>query len=266
MAGTPGEADGRRNKVHEFVVDAIGRWILGGDYAPGDLLPREDDLAATLGVSRTSVREAVKVLSAKGLLVARPRIGVRVRSRDGWNLLDPQVLAWHPDVGRDEALITSLIEVRRIIEPAAAALAAGRANAADLAEIERALIGMESNVKTDLEACCEADLRFHTRLVAASHNIVLMRLTGTIEAALRVTFGITNRLMTAQSRALAAHRVVYERIRMRDAEGARAATVELLGLAARDLDRKAIGDADVAGAPPRRKTARGDGLGAGPAR
>jgi DNA-binding FadR family transcriptional regulator len=136
-------------KIHGSVVDAIGRWILGGTYAPNDLLPREDDLAVELGVSRTSIREAVKVLSAKGLLQARRRVGVRVRNRDDWNLLDPQVLSWHPDVGRDEALKTSLIEARRIIEPAAAALAARRATAVDLVQIEQAYLGMERNVRTD---------------------------------------------------------------------------------------------------------------------
>ena len=234
-------------KIHGSVVDAIGRWILGGTYAPDDLLPREDDLAVELGVSRTSIREAVKVLSAKGLLQARRRVGVRVRDRDDWNLLDPQVLSWHPDVGRDEALITSLIEARRIIEPAAAALAAKRATAADLARIEQAYLGMELNLRTNLEACCEADLKFHVSVIAASHNFVLKGLTGTIEAALRATFTITNRLASAQSRALSAHRAVFECVRMRDAEGARLATIELLEIAARDLDRKRAG----AVGPPR---------------
>jgi DNA-binding FadR family transcriptional regulator len=242
--------------VHDSVVGVIGRWILGGVYAPDDLLPREDDLAEKLGVSRTSVREAVRVLSAKGLLQARRRVGVRVRSRDDWNLLDPLVLSWHPDVGRDEALITSLIEARRIIEPAAADLAAKRATAADLVRIEQAYLSMERNVRTDLEACCEADLRFHASLIAASHNVVLKGLTGTIEAALRATFTITNRLMTAQSRALAAHRVVFECVRMRDAEGARAATIDLLAFAARDLDRKLTGRVDASHHGAKQQTAR----------
>jgi GntR family transcriptional regulator, galactonate operon transcriptional repressor len=242
--------------VHDSVVGAIGRWILGGLYAPDDLLPREDDLAEELGVSRTSVREAVRVLSAKGLLQARRRVGVRVRRRDDWNLLDPLVLSWHPDVGRDEALITSLIEARRIIEPAAAALAATRATAADLARIEQAYLSMERNVRTDLEACCEADLQFHASVIAASHNVVLKGLTGTIEAALRATFTITNRLMTAQSRALAAHRAVFECVRMRDVEGARAATIDLLGVAARDLDRKLTSGVDASQRGTKRQTAR----------
>jgi DNA-binding FadR family transcriptional regulator len=225
-------------RIHGSVVDTLGQWILGATYAPGELLPREDDLAETLNVSRTSVREAVKVLSAKGLLEVRRRVGVRVRPRDDWNLLDPQVLSWHPDVGRDAELIASLVEARGIIEPEAAALAAARATAADLARIERAYEGMERNLHVDLVACCEADLQFHVGLVAASHNVVLKGLTGAIEAALRATFAITNRLLTAQSRALAAHKAVLECIRLRDAGGARAAIVALLDIAASDLDQK----------------------------
>lgn len=225
----------RGSKVHGSVVKTIGSWILSGKYPPNALLPREDDLAGQLGVSRTSLREAVKVLSAKGLLEARRRIGVRVRGHDEWDLLDPSVLAWHPDIGQDETLMTSLIEARRIIEPAAAALAASRASAADLAEIEAAFLAMEQSVPDDIETCCEADLAFHASLIAASHNIVLRRLSGTIEAALRAAFAVTNQLMTAQSRALEAHRQVLEHIRMRDVEGARAATMQLLDIAARDL-------------------------------
>jgi DNA-binding FadR family transcriptional regulator len=182
---------------------------------------------------------------------------VRVRGRDDWNLLDPQVLSWHPDVGRDEALITSLIEARRIIEPAAAALAARRATGADLARIEHAYLGMERNLRTNLEACCEADLRFHASLVAASHNLVLKGLTGTIEAALRATFAITNRLVTAQSRALAAHRAVFECVRMRDADGAHAATIELLDIGARDLDNILAGATIGARRSAKRRSAGG---------
>jgi len=236
-------------KIHGSVVETIGRWILGGTYAPQELLPREDDLAEKLHVSRTSIREAVKVLSAKGLLEARRRVGVRVRDRDDWNLLDPQVLSWHPDVGRDQTLITSLIEARRIIEPEAAALAAMRATAADLVEIEQAYLGMERNLRGNLSACCEADLKFHVSLIAASHNVVLKGLTGTIEAALRATFAITNRLVTAQSRALATHKQVFECVRLRDAKGAREAAIELLNIAATDLDRKLL---DLLGAAERK--------------
>jgi DNA-binding transcriptional regulator YhcF (GntR family) len=127
-APLPGLRDNQSSggKVHDSIVRIIGGWVLGGRYLPGDTLPREEDLVESLSVSRTSIREAIKVLAAKGMVESRPRIGVKVRPRDDWRLLDPAVLSWHPNLTRDVELIESLIEVRRIIEPAAAELAAPR--------------------------------------------------------------------------------------------------------------------------------------------
>ena len=224
-------------RVHDSVVRTIGAWILGGRYQPGDTLPREDDLTESLGVSRTSLREAVKVLCAKGLLEARPRIGVRVRERDHWRLLDPVVLGWHPDITRDAELMASLIETRRIIEPAAAEFAARRGTAQDLRAIEAAYMGMERAIPHDLEACCEADLAFHRALVAASRNLVLKSLVGTIEAALRASFLLTTSLMENQARTLSVHKAVLEAVRVRDTAGARAAVNRLLDLAEEDYNR-----------------------------
>ncbi|AZO27744.1 FadR/GntR family transcriptional regulator [Mesorhizobium sp. M1B.F.Ca.ET.045.04.1.1] len=224
--------------VHNAVVSVLGSRILGGNYAPGDALPREDELCAMLGVSRTSVREAVKVLSAKGLVEARRRAGVRVLPRDSWRLLDPVVLGWHPAIQDDQELVSGLLEARRIFEPAAAELAARRATAADLAEIERAVVGMRENIPNDLNAVCQADLAFHKGVIAASHNVVLKGLVGMLEAALRATFLVTNPLMEAQSRALSAHVAVLEAIRIRDTAGARAAMNRLLDIAADDLHAK----------------------------
>ena len=93
--------------LHGRIVHAIGRRILSGDLRPGDLLPAEPDL----GASRTVVREAVKVLAAKGLVESRPKTGTRVRPRDAWNLLDPDVLAWQQDGAVDDALLRKLTEV-----------------------------------------------------------------------------------------------------------------------------------------------------------
>jgi len=222
-------------KVHNSVLRKLGGMVLGGVYPPGEVLPREDELAARMEVSRTSVREAVKVLCAKGLLETRQRVGARVRPRDEWRLLDPDVLSWHPDIRADEPLVSSLIEARRIIEPAAAELAAARATASDLARMEQAYLGMERAIPYDLQACCEADLAFHRAMVAASGNLVLKGLVGTIEAGLRASFLVTNGLMRAQSKALAAHKDLVERIRFRDPRGARAATDRLLDIAAEDL-------------------------------
>ena len=207
----------------------------GGRFAPGSILPREDELAAQFGVSRTSIREATKVLSAKGLIETRQRVGVRVRSRDDWRLLDPAVLAWHPDLRRDPELVESLVEARRIIEPAAAELAARRGTAADLAAVEAAYLAMERAIPHDLEACCDADLAFHRSIITASHNVVLKGLIGTIEAALRASFLITTRLMENQARTVSVHKDVLEKIRFRDTAGARNAMNRLLDVAADDL-------------------------------
>jgi GntR family galactonate operon transcriptional repressor len=224
-------------RIHDSVVRTLGAWILGGTYRPGDTLPREEDLTATLGVSRTSVREAVKVLCAKGLLDARPRIGVRVTDRTHWRLLDPIVLGWHPDLTRDPELILGLIETRRIIEPAAAELAARRGSDDDFRAIEAAYLGMERAIPHDLDACCESDIAFHRALVDASRNLVLRNLIGTIEAALRATFTITTSLMESQAKTLSVHKAVMESVRVRDTAGARAAMNRLLDLAEGDFRR-----------------------------
>lgn len=224
-------------KVHGSVVRWLGSMVLAGEAGPGELLPREDELAAKFGVGRSSVREAIKVLSAKGLVEARPRVGLRVRPRSDWSLLDPMVLSWHPDLTGDHALMTSLIEARRIIEPPGAGLAAERASAADLAAIEGAYLAMEAAIPNDADACGEADVAFHRSIVVASGNDVLRALAGTIEAALRAVFMVTNRLMDRQSAALASHREVLERIRFRDGAGATEAMNRLLVIAAQDIDK-----------------------------
>jgi DNA-binding FadR family transcriptional regulator len=223
-------------KIHDSVVRTLGGWILGGVYQPGDILPREDEIAVQLGVSRTSVREAVKVISANGLVESRQRVGVRVRPHTDWRLLDPAVLSWHPNLRRDPTLVADLLEARRIIEPAAAELAARRASASDLAAIETAYLSMERAIPEDPRACCEADLAFHRNVIVASHNIVLTGLIGTIEAALRASFLLTSQLMQNQSKTLSVHKDVVEKIRLRDTAGARTAMNRLLDVAAEDLD------------------------------
>jgi GntR family transcriptional regulator, galactonate operon transcriptional repressor len=234
-AGEGPPASGGR--IHDSVVRTLGAWILGGTYRPGDTLPREDDLTATLGVSRTSLREAVKVLCAKGLLDARPRVGVRVTERTRWRLLDPVVLGWHPDLTRDPELMLGLIETRRIIEPATAELAARRGVEQDFLAIEVAYRGMERAIPNDLAACCEADMAFHRAIVDASRNVVLQNMIGAIEAALSASFLITTNLMHNQAKTLWVHKSVLDCIRARDTAGARAAMNRLLDLAEEDYRR-----------------------------
>jgi DNA-binding FadR family transcriptional regulator len=209
--------------------------ILAGDLKPGEVLPNEVQLCADLAISRTALREAIRVLAAKGLIETKPRTGTRVRPRESWNLLDPDVLGWRhygvPDLG----FVRSLMEARHIIEPAAAELAAERATPGDIAAIEAALLGMTRWLPRDIEACCRADLDFHSAILAASHNHVLQQLIGTISAALMSGFRLSTHLAKSYAATLSAHSEVLECIRLRDASGARAAMLGLLAIAADDL-------------------------------
>jgi GntR family transcriptional regulator, galactonate operon transcriptional repressor len=236
--GSPsGAPDGDGGKMHDIAVRTLAQWILGGRYAPQAALPREDELAELISVSRTTIRGAIKVLIAKGLIETGPRVGPRVRPRDDWRLLDPAVLSWHPDIRNDQELLSSLLEARRIIEPSAAELAARRATAKDLAAIESAYLGMQRALPVNnIELVCDADLNFHRSLIYASHNVVLRGLIGTIDAALRATFLISNELMASQAETLHVHLEVLECVRMRDPVGARKAMNSLLNYAAKDLD------------------------------
>ena len=162
------------------VIDGIGRQIIGGHYAPGDLLPKEAELTEQFGVSRTSVREAMRVLAAKGLVDIRQKIGTRVRQPENWNVFDSDILRWHSDVGRGDDIMRNLVEVRQIMEPAAARLAAGRASMDDLRRMDDALRDMVANAQ-NREGYAHADVEFHLAVYAASHN-VLLRQFGSVVA------------------------------------------------------------------------------------
>ena len=111
-----------RRGLHGEVVHTIGLQIVSGHLRPGDPLPPEDELTSDLAVSRTVLREAVRVLAAKGLVLARPKTGTRVRERSDWNILDPDVLSWRAEAGYDQKLYEETTEVRLAIEPLAARL------------------------------------------------------------------------------------------------------------------------------------------------
>jgi GntR family galactonate operon transcriptional repressor len=222
--------------LHGRIVHAIGRRILSGDLRPGDLLPAELELRA----SRTVVREAVKVLAAKGLVVSRPKTGTRVRARDAWNLLDPDVLAWQQDGAVDDALLRKLTEVRRIIEPAAAELAAARAEAPEIAALADAFQQMEQAVQSragaNVEAFVQADMRFHLVILQACRNDLLEQMSRAVYSALLVSFRSTSRLPGRAKAALPKHRAILDAIRARDPRRAGAAMRHLVQSTAREIE------------------------------
>ena len=171
------------------VIDGVGRQIIGGHYGPGDLLPKEAELTDEYGVSRTSVREAMRVLAAKGLVDIRQKVGTRVRQPEQWNLFDSDLLRWHSEEGRGEAMMRDLVEVRQIMEPAAARHAAGRASMADLKRIDDALQGMVANAG-DREGYAHSDVEFHQAVYAASHNVLLRQFGAVVADFMYLSFNV----------------------------------------------------------------------------
>lgn len=169
--------------MHGQVVEAIGTRIIDGHYRPGALL-YPDKLEHEFGVSKTALREALKVLATKGLIDSRQKRGTVVCERKSWRLLDADLLRWQ---GRqpDAAFLQNLAEVRTIVEPAGAKLAATRHTEDDLAELEAALDAMEA-AGTEPEALIAADLRFHRALLDAAHNELLSQMGVVLETALRI--------------------------------------------------------------------------------
>jgi DNA-binding FadR family transcriptional regulator len=151
------------------VAQKLGRAIVAGEFRAGDILPNEESLRSEISVSRTAYREAVKILTAKGLVEARPRSGTRVAARENWNLIDPDVLVWQLSMNPSEETIRELYELRRVIEPRAAAFAALRRSEADLKAIDAALESMVAEPPYS-EAAIRADVDFHRAIFAAAGN------------------------------------------------------------------------------------------------
>lgn len=173
-----------RRRLHGSVAHQLGVMIIGGQLAPGEVLPNEDVLSAKLSVSRTAYREAVRTLAAKGLVDTRPKAGTRITAREQWNLLDPDVLSWHFEVEPSPTFIVSLFELRRIVEPAACELAAERAERADLAAMRSALDQLRQTPPGSLHGL-DADLAFHHAILVASRNEPLQALSSVIGSTLR---------------------------------------------------------------------------------
>ena len=172
------------------VVDILGKRIATGRYSEGETLPVEQQLADSLSVGRNALREAVKVLSGKGLISTAPRSGTKIRPRDEWNMLDPDVLSWHadPETATPEFLL-SLLEMRRIIEPKAAELAAVRATREDVAAILTAYDDMQRNFE-DSDQRVAADIQLHTAILAASHNAFISHFRYAVATYLKAHFTI----------------------------------------------------------------------------
>ena len=208
------------------MVAGLGAEIVRGAIAPNTVLPPERDLETRFGVGRSVVREAMKMLAAKGLVSVGPRHGSKVREARDWTLLDPDVLGWLRSVdGFDHDLLFALQETRAIIEPAAAALAAERATPDDRGRIAAALAAMEAG-RDDSVAAIAADKAFHLAILEATHNPVLCNFRPAIDAILSVVFDLSVGAFTGN---LPNHAAVAAAIDERRPDRARRAMELVLG-------------------------------------
>lgn len=228
----PRHGTGRR--LHGAIARKLGSDILSGEYLAGATLPTEAIATATLGVSRAAYREAVQVLIAKGLVESRPKAGTRVLPRDHWNLLDPDVLAWAFAREPDRRLIESLFELRGIIEPAAAAIAAERRSPEDLQRMKSGLALMRRHSLATDEGR-QGDREFHAALLHATKNDALIALSAGIAAAVAWTTVYKQRGRDLPRDPLPFHLDVHDAIAERDPERARDAMRILVSSALEDV-------------------------------
>ncbi|QAU24513.1 FadR family transcriptional regulator [Dyella sp. M7H15-1] len=229
--------------LHGHVIQELGVRIVNGALQPGEALPREEMLAKQMAVSRTALREAMRVLSAKGLIEARPKVGTRVREERYWQQLDAEVLAWRCASMPTADFVQKLAEMREIFEPAAAALAARRRNVDQFEHIETAYKAMEASCNSDEWAV--ADLAFHEAVLVATNNELMISLFSVVETALGSYFVLSARKSNDFKYSLPCHRKVYEAIRRRQPEVARRAMQRMI------LDSRA----HITGKPRSRKFA-----------
>lgn len=225
--------------LYASMLQQLGGRILRGDLPPGTQLDNVEDLSAAHGVSRTVMREVIRVLVDKGMLESRPRTGTRVRPRANWNFLDPDMLAWRYGSTADGADTRALFELRRAIEPAAGALAAQRATPEQIDELERYFALMEQ-FADDGPRFAEPDLAFHQLILRMTGNELIGSLAALMEAALAISFRLSDANPLGQRPSLPLHRRVIDCIRSQDADGTRDALLKLLDDAERDVAR-AIG-------------------------
>lgn len=217
-----------RTSLHDRIVHELGLRIVGGEFGAGDLLPAQPVLSQELGVSRNVLREAIKVLARKGLVEVRTKTGTRIRPRSEWSLLDREVLDWMAESGSHLHHILDLTECRLILEPKAAYLAARRATDEEIVGMEQAYDELEACIGRPAALMARVDQVFHRRILAASHNDVLIRLGSLIASQVEVQVVATTVDDEALRLGLTHHRALVSAIADHDPDAAEAASRTLV--------------------------------------
>jgi DNA-binding FadR family transcriptional regulator len=216
---------------HDQIVRVLGTEILLGVHRPGANMPPEPELLNRFQVSRTVLREVIKTLAAKGMVVSKTRVGTRVLDPVNWNFFDAEVLSWKVADGMDAEFRRNLVEIRRAVEPRAAALAAERATDEDIAELRRAIAAMRAEGHTR-RSFAEADLQFHLAIGAASKNPLMRSMAAVVEAALLASFSLSSPLerREQQQEVTDAHEQIVDAIVGQDSAAAAAAMLKVIDL------------------------------------
>jgi len=209
------------------IVEQLGQAIVTGTYSKTNTFPIEAELCKQFGASRSVLREAVKMLTAKGLLSARPRQGTWVEAEDQWNLLDPDVLRWLLDRKFSLSLLADFTEVRLAIEPMSAWIAAQSHTPETLAPIQDAIRRMEAAAQGDDDPLA-SDIAFHVAVLRASRNRFFSQLEELIGSALRISIRLTNQVKGVPLADVDLHRQIFDAIRQGDGARARSMMESML--------------------------------------
>lgn len=204
--------------VTQSIVQDLGVGIVTGRFGHMTF-PTESALCETYGAARTVLREAVKVLTAKGLITSRPRQGIRIAPEDNWNLLDPDVLHWTLERKFSLPLLIEFTQIRLSVEPGAAALAAVVASETDKAAIRQAIARMYAAERGEDDPLA-SDIAFHVAVLHASNNRFYRQLREMIATALQVSIMRTNELKGVKLASARDHEKVAKFIYAGDAAGA----------------------------------------------
>jgi GntR family transcriptional regulator, galactonate operon transcriptional repressor len=219
--------------LHSRVTRALALVVINAERdSQVAVFPNEGDLCKQLGVSRSILREAVKVLEDKGMVQVRPRSGTRSLPRSEWNQLDPDILTWQSHLKPDPRFLLDLCEVRLAIEPIAAGFAALRATPEEIRTI-RECLGRRLQIVAadDLKAAVEADLQYHTAVIVASHNPLFRQLNTTVREPFRLALSYTLLLPASVTLELEEYRSLTEAIEDRNPLAARRSAEEIVGFA-----------------------------------
>lgn len=217
----------RKLNLSHRVTRELGHAIVGGAWEPGQGLPTEAELCVRFGVSRTAVREAVKMLSAKGLVSSKPRQGISVMPRDAWNIFDSDVLQWLLEGNPSLGVLKEFFQMRIAIEPEAAALAARYGRPQSVQAIGDALERMSSEAG-HADASRSADIDFHVAILYASENRFYIQMRDFVRTALNVSIRTTNAAVANYEVVIDDHAKVYHAICNGNAERARNAMISLI--------------------------------------